>query len=153
LAIDLAAQSLQAMGIARGFINAGGDLFCWGENPSQAPWKIGIKHPRQEGFFGILELMDAAAATAGDYQRFFIEGGRRYHHIFDPRTGYPASGKQSVTVIGPETLLCDALSTALFVSADPERILSSYPQYGAVIMDDAGKISMFGKGFPFQPVR
>lgn len=153
LGIDLAAQSLKTRGISRGFINAGGDLFCWGKNPSQNSWKIGIKHPRQEGFFGVLEISDVGAATAGDYQRFFIEEGFRYHHIFDPRTGYPASGKQSVTVIGPETLLCDALSTALFVSSQPERIINQYPQYGAVIMDNKGQISILGKGFPFQPVQ
>ena len=153
LGIDLAAQSLKARGITRGFINAGGDLFCWGKNPSQNSWKIGIKHPRQEGYFGVLEISDVGAATAGDYQRFFIEEGIRYHHIFDPRTGYPASGKQSVTVIGPETLICDALSTALFVSSQPERIINQYPQYGAVIMDNHGQISVLGKGFPFQPVQ
>lgn len=153
LGIDLAVQALKERGITRGFVNAGGDLFCWGENPSQNLWRVGIRHPRQQGFFGVLEIRDVGAATAGDYQRFFIEAGVRFHHIFDPKTGYPASGKQSVTVIGPETLLCDALSTALFVSPRPERIIARYPEYGAVIMDDSGQISVLGKNYPFQPAR
>ena len=102
--IDLAARSLMDRGITKGFINAGGDLYCWGESPARTSWKIGIKHPRDAGFVGVLEIQDMGAATAGDYQRFFIKDEIRYHHIFNPKTGYPAQGKQSVTVIGPETL-------------------------------------------------
>jgi len=147
--IDLAAQSLKESGISKGFINAGGDLYCWGNNPSKTSWKIGIKHPRNEGFIGVLEIHDLGAATAGDYQRFFIQDGIRYHHIFNPKTGYPARGKQSVTVVGPETLLCDALSTALFVSLRPETILEKYPNYGAVIVDSDGSLSILGKEYPF----
>lgn len=146
--IDLAARILKESGITKGFINAGGDLYCWGKNPSKTSWKIGIKHPRNEGFIGVLEIRDLGAATAGDYQRFFIQDGIRYHHIFNPKTGYPALGKQSVTVVGPETLLCDALSTALFVSLHPETILEKYPNYGALIVDSDGTLSILGKEYP-----
>jgi thiamine biosynthesis lipoprotein len=151
--IDLAAQALKESGITKGFINAGGDLYCWGKNPSGTSWKIGIQHPRKEGFIGVLEIHDLGAATAGDYQRFFIEDGIRYHHIFNPKTGYPALGKQSVTVVGPETILCDALSTALFVSLYPETILEKYPDYGAVIVDSGGTLSILGKKYPFQQTK
>jgi thiamine biosynthesis lipoprotein len=151
--IDLASRSLMGRGIARGFINIGGDLFCWGENPSGTPWKIGIKHPRKEGYFGVLHISNLGAATAGDYQRFFMENGCRYHHIFDPQTGYPVQGKRSVTVIGPEVSICDALSTALFVSTHPDRIISRYPDYGAIIMDSEGVISVLGRDYPFQALR
>lgn len=146
--VDLAAQILKENGITKGFINAGGDLYCWGKNPSKTSWKIGIKHPRNEGFIGVLEISDLGAATAGDYQRFFIQDGIRYHHIFNPKTGYPAQGKQSVTVVGPKTLLCDALSTALFVSLHPETILEKYPDYGAVIVASDGTLSILGKELP-----
>lgn len=145
--IDLAARSLINIGIHNGFINAGGDLYCWGKNPDNASWKIGIKHPREGGFVGLLEIADLGAATAGDYQRFFIEDGIRYHHIFDPKTGYPAQGKQSVTVVGPETFLCDALSTALFVSDSPEKILKKYPEYGALIIKENGSLLRIGKEY------
>jgi len=151
-AIDLASQSLIESGISRGFINAGGDLYCWGQNPDSQDWNIGIKHPRQSGFLGIISISELGAATTGDYQRYFIRDGIRYHHVFDPRTGYPADGKQSVTVCGPETLLCDALSTALFVSQQPVRIMEQYPDYGAIILDSEGNLSFLGKAFPFRAV-
>ncbi len=150
--IDLASKSLQKMGISRGFINAGGDLFCWGKNPSGQPWNIGIKHPRESGFLGVLSIQDLGAATTGDYQRYFLKDGIRYHHVFNPRTGYPAQGKQSVTVCGPETLICDALSTALFVSQEPEIILEKFPDYGAIIVDADGNLSFLGKAYTFNPM-
>lgn len=150
--IDLASKSLVRMGISNGFINAGGDLYCWGNNPSDQSWNIGLKHPRESGFLGILSISDLGAATTGDYQRYFVKNGIRYHHVFDPRTGYPAQGKQSVTVCGPETLICDALSTALFVSQEPEVILEKYPDYGAIIADSDGNLSFLGKTYPFNPI-
>lgn len=148
--IDLASQSLIEMGISRGFINAGGDLYCWGKNPDNQLWNIGIKHPRKSGFLGVLSISNLGAATTGDYQRYFERNRVRYHHIFDPRTGYPARGKQSVTVCGPESLICDALSTALFVCQQPEEILEKYPDYGAIIVDSNGKLSFAGKACPFR---
>jgi thiamine biosynthesis lipoprotein len=150
--IDLASKSLLQMGISRGFINAGGDLFCWGENPSNQSWNIGIRHPRETGFLGVLSISDLGAATTGDYQRYFLKDGIRYHHVFNPRTGYPARGKQSVTVCGPETLICDALSTALFISQEPAKILEKFPDYGAIIVDSDGNLSFLGKEYPFKPM-
>jgi thiamine biosynthesis lipoprotein len=151
-AIDLACRALIEMGISSGFLNAGGDLYCWGKNPDNQDWNIGIKHPRERGYFGILSISQLGAATTGDYQRYFIKDGIRYHHVFNPRSGYPASGKQSVTVCGPETLLCDALSTALFVSKAPEKIMEKYPDYGAIIVDSDGNLSFIGKAYLFRPV-
>jgi thiamine biosynthesis lipoprotein len=147
-AIDLASQAMIHAGIADGFINAGGDLYCWGKNPDQESWRIGIKHPRGGGVSVILFITDLGAATTGDYQRFFIQEGIRYHHVFDPKSGYPSKGKQSVTVIGPETSVCDALSTALFVSGQPEKILQKFPDYGAILIDSEGRISQIGKAYP-----
>jgi thiamine biosynthesis lipoprotein len=148
--IDLASKSLIQLGISRGFINAGGDLYCWGKNPSDQSWKVGLKHPRKSGYLGVLSITDLGAATTGDYQRYFVKDGIRYHHVFNPRTGYPAQGKQSVTVCGPEAVICDALSTALFVSKEPAIILEKYPDYGAIIVDSEGKISFLGKAYPFK---
>lgn len=150
LAIDLAYAYLESMGIKRGFINAGGDLFCWGKNPENESWKIGIKHPRHQGYLGILTLSKGAAATTGDYQRFFEIDGIRYHHVFNPVTGFPAQGKQSVTVVGPEASLCDALSTALFVCEFPTQILKNYPHYGAIIVNFEGKVNLYGKSYLFR---
>lgn len=148
--VDLAASALRDLGIARGFINAGGDLFCWGRNPTGSAWRVGIKHPRRQGYLGVLSVSGVGVATSGDYQRYFEKDGVRYHHIFDPRTGYPARGKQSVTVIGPETALCDGLSTALFPNPTPEKILARYPDYSAIIVDDKGKLRVLGKSYPLE---
>lgn len=148
--VDLAAAALLDLGISRGFINAGGDLFCWGQNPSGSAWRVGIQHPREPGYLGILSVSGVAAATSGDYQRFFEKNGVRYHHVFDPRTGYPARGKQSVTVVGPQAALCDGLSTALFSSPAPDDILARYPQYGAVVVDAAGNLRLLGKSYPIE---
>ena len=149
--IDLASKAFESIGIAKGFINAGGDLYCWGKNPDGAPWKIAVQHPRRSGFIGVLSLENSGAATTGDYQRYFIENGIRYHHVFDPKTGYPARGKQSVTVVGPETLVCDALSTALFVSPEPRNILEKFPEYGALIVDENGRMEQLGRPMFFRP--
>jgi thiamine biosynthesis lipoprotein len=150
--VDLAAAALQEMGIERGFINCGGDLYCWGENPENTAWRIGIKHPRRQGFIGVISATGTAVATSGDYQRCFESDGQRYHHIFDPKTGYPARGKQSVTVVGPETLTCDALATALFASPDPGAIIKKYPEYGAVIVEANGNIVTLGKPCSLEPL-
>ena len=149
--IDMASQGVIAMGVEDGFINAGGDLYCWGKNPDQKAWKIGVKHPRENGISALIEIKDTGAATTGDYQRFFIRDGIRYHHVFDPKSGLPAKGYQSVTVIGPETLFCDALSTALFVSSRPEEILKKFPEYGAVLIDQKGNIRLIGKTYAVKP--
>jgi thiamine biosynthesis lipoprotein len=148
--VDLASQAVIQMGIKNGFINAGGDLYCWGKNPDKKPWQIGIKNPRGSGISAILSLSDIGAATTGDYQRFFIQDGIRYHHVFDPKSGHPSQGKQSVTVVGPEALICDALSTALFVSHQPDDILKKFPQYGAFVIDAKGVPWFIGKNYPIR---
>lgn len=146
-AVDRAVKSLRAKGYSRGFINAGGDLYCWGKNPDGGNWRIGIQHPRGQGYLGVLSVSDIGVATSGDYQRYFERDGIRYHHIFNPATGYPARGRRSVTVIGPETTLCDALATALFVSDRPRSIINKYPDYGAVLVDEKGNVSLAGRRF------
>lgn len=148
--VELAARALIDNGLRRGFINAGGDLYCWGKNPSKSLWKIGIKHPRRAGFLGVLSVSDTAVATSGDYQRYFELDHIRYHHVLNPFTGYPAWGKQSVTVVGPSATWCDALSTAIFASPCPDKIIARYPDYGAIIVDSEGKVEKLGKDFDFK---
>lgn len=90
-----------------------------GINPDGSPWRIGIRHPRQEnGLIGLVSVEDKAVVTSGDYQRYFIDGrGNRWHHILDPSTGYPAkAGLVGVTVVADNSMVADALSTMLFVA-------------------------------------
>ncbi|MBX6770171.1 MAG: FAD:protein FMN transferase [Chloroflexi bacterium] len=112
LAIDLAARELDCFDSFA--INAGGDLFVRGGNADGVPWRIGIRHPRQtEHLIATLQLHDQAVCTSGDYERRTAEN--QDHHILDPRTGAPASGVISVTVIAPSAMVADALGTAAFV--------------------------------------
>ncbi|MDD5500640.1 MAG: FAD:protein FMN transferase [Candidatus Omnitrophica bacterium] len=114
-AIDLAAEKLRREGIKDCLINAGGQIYAMGDN-SGSPWKVAIRNPRGKEFSGALELKNKSVATSGDYEQFFLEDGKRYCHIIDPRSGYPVnSGIASVTVVENSALNADALSTAVFV--------------------------------------
>jgi len=85
------------------------------------PWKIAIRDPRNKGVTGYLELSDRAVATSGNYEQYFSDGKNDYGHIFDPRTGYPKEPDMlSVTVIAPDSLTADCLSTAIFVLGKEE---------------------------------
>jgi FAD:protein FMN transferase len=119
-AIDLAMEYLQSQGIENAVINAGGDLRVIGQH-GRRPWRIGIRHPRKDGVIAWLDAEpNESIFTSGDYERFYMYDGKRYHHILDPRTGFPASGSMSVTVIHHDAGIADAAATALFV-AGPEH--------------------------------
>ncbi len=114
---DLAAQILRDNGITSALLDLGGNIQTIGKKPDGSFWKLGLQDPFSEGTLGILEISNKAVVTSGAYERYFIgEDGKRYGHIIDPVTGYPAeNGLASVTVIADEGRLCDALSTSLFV--------------------------------------
>jgi thiamine biosynthesis lipoprotein len=115
-AIDCAVKKLKENNIKSCLINAGGNIYCLG-NKFGKPWEIAIQDPREEGdFLDYLRLEDQAVATSGDYEQYFTKKNTRYAHIFNPRTGSPVnSGIISVTVIAPDALTADALSTSIFV--------------------------------------
>ncbi len=114
-AVDRAVTTLRAMGVTEGIVNAGGDLRVLGSRGTE-PWRVGIPDPaRPDRIAQMLELRDAAVATSGDYQRYFVVDGVRYHHLIDPRTGYPATDARSFTVVRPDGVAADAASTAGFV--------------------------------------
>lgn len=133
-AADRLAEVLREYGIPRANISLGGNVLAWGDRPDGTPWRIGIQDPAKPddktAFAGVLELTDAFAVTSGSYQRYFEQDGKRYHHILDPATGYPAdSGLTSVTVVAPADApdrwngtMCDAYSTALFVMGEKRAL-------------------------------
>ncbi len=94
-------------------INAGGEVYCNGDKV----WKIGIQHPRKPfgEIYTILKLQNMTISTSGDYERYFIKDNVRYHHIIDPKTGFPANRSISVSIICKDPILADGLSTAIFV--------------------------------------
>jgi len=121
LAVDIVIKSLKEFNIHNAMINAGGDIKVIGKHGDRA-WRIGIRHPRKKDsvLAGIDLQSNESIFTSGDYERFFIYNDQRYHHIIDPRTGYPATESMSVTVIHPDAALADAAATALFV-AGPKK--------------------------------
>lgn len=122
-ATESALRVLQRHGIDQALIDAGGNVRVLGLSPRGGGWSIGIRDPRNaEAVAAVLKLEDASAVTSGDYQRGFEEGGKRYHHILDPRTGYPAAHNASVTVVTRDAGLADVLSTMFFV-LPPDRAL------------------------------
>lgn len=115
-AVDEAVKTLRENGVKNCLVDAGGDIYCMGGGPGSKGWRVGIRHPREEKVIKTLVIKDKAVATSGDYEDFFIAGGKRYSHIIDPRSGYPVSGvPMSATVIAPDCITADALATAIMV--------------------------------------
>lgn len=114
---DLVVEILKENGIESALLDLGGNIQAIGTKPDNTNWKLGLRSPFDEGNFATLEISDCAVITSGGYERYFVgDDGETYWHILDPKTGKPAhSGLISVTVIGSEGKLCDALSTSLFV--------------------------------------
>ncbi len=126
-------------GVTSAFSNIGGNVSTLGNKPDGLPWLVGIRHPRADGLLGAVSVSGKAVVTSGDYERYFLDRhGRRFHHILNPVTGYPAeSGLISVTVVADSAMAADALSTAVFV-AGLERgvaLLKSNSSTEAVLVD------------------
>jgi thiamine biosynthesis lipoprotein len=120
-AVDRAAAILRGRGFNDFMIQSGGDLYVAGTRGDRA-WRAGIQDPRgpEGNSFAAMDLTDAAFTTSGDYERFFMKDGRRYHHIIDPDTGEPSQGSRSVTIIAKTATLADALDTGIFILG-PEK--------------------------------
>jgi thiamine biosynthesis lipoprotein len=143
-AVDRAAKVLEGLGLNAFFVQAGGDLFTRGTKPDGAPWQAGVRDPRgpDGSFFAMMGVSDHAFSTAGDYERSYFADGKRYHHIIDPRTGYPATASRSVTIWAPTALQADALDDAVFILG-PEKglaLVESQDGVGAVIVDAHNKV-------------
>jgi thiamine biosynthesis lipoprotein len=142
-AADRAAAAMQAAGATGGVVALSGDIKAFGRLPDAKRFAVGVQHPRKEGaILARLELENEAISTAGDYERFFMSGGVRYHHILDPRTLQPARGCQSVTVIAREGTMADGLDTGIFVMG-PDlgmKLIERLPDVEGVIVDSEGKV-------------
>jgi thiamine biosynthesis lipoprotein len=142
--VDRAVATLRGAGLSSFIVQAGGDLFGAGRKADGSPWTSGIRDPRgpADAVFATLELTDHAFSTAGDYARAYVVDGRRYHHIIDPRSGYPAALARSVTVWAPDALTADAVDDAIFILG-PERGLAlarELPSVGVVMVDAANHV-------------
>jgi thiamine biosynthesis lipoprotein len=144
-AADKAVETLKRNRIHSGLVSVAGDIKAFGLKPDGRPWKIGIRNPRAKGqeddIMATIELTDTAISTSGDYERSFINDGKRYHHLLNPRTGYPAEGCQSVSIITKECAFTDAFATGIFILG-PEKGIKTLEKMGfdGVIVDSQGKV-------------
>jgi thiamine biosynthesis lipoprotein len=140
-AVDRCIDLLKERGIAHAIVTAGGDSRVIGDRHGR-PWNVGIRDPRNRGkVIALVPLADEAISTSGDYERYFVEKGVRYHHIINPKTGKSAKGIRSVTIVGPDATTTDGLSTSVFVMGvkDGMKLVKRMKGIEAVIVDDRGR--------------
>lgn len=143
-AVDKAAAVMKKGGLTSFLAQAGGDLYGSGKKPDGSHWVTGIQDPRapEGAYFAVIELEDRAFSTAGDYARAYVVDGKRYHHIIDPRTGYPATASRSVTIWAPDAFVADGIDDGVFILG-PEKgleLVESLEGVGAVIVDQHNKV-------------
>jgi len=153
-ALEKGAEALRHRGVTHFLLSAGGQIAAGGSKrvadtaaeTAPEPWRVGIRDPRgtPDDFFAIVPVSDMSLSTSGDYERYFEQDGVRYHHILDPRTGMPARGLRSATVIGPDPTLVDALSTAMMVLGTEKALTlaAQLPGVEAVLVDDQGGLHL-----------
>jgi thiamine biosynthesis lipoprotein len=136
-AVDRGTAVLESLGAAGGLVDAGGDIGTFGKRPDGRSWRIGLKDPRTpDSIAMVFEVADISVVTSGDYERYFMKDGVRYHHIVDPSTGFPARGCCSVTIIADKATDADALATTVFVLG-PEKgmaLVESLPNTECLII-------------------
>ena len=147
-AADMAIDAIKAKGIKSALVAVAGDIKGFGLRPDLKPWKVGIQNPRVKSIevpdgdgdtiIATIDLKAEAVSTSGDYQRFFVTDGERYHHILDPETGFPARGVISVTVIAPDGYMADGLSTGIFILGREKgiKLLESLGFDGIIVDSD-----------------
>lgn len=130
-------------GVAAGIVNISGDINTWGKQTNGEKWKVGIKNPLNKNkIFATFPLDDSAVETSGSYEKYVTFNGKRYSHIIDTRTGYPATGVISVSVFAKTTELADALATGIFVMGVDVGLdlVNQLPGVGCIYVDESGKI-------------
>lgn len=143
-------QMMLAKGIQSGIVNATGDMSVWGIQPDGKPWNIGITNPFDPSqILATISLKQGAVTTSGSYEKFVVFNGKRYSHIINPTTGYPATGLCSVSVFGPNAETANGFSTSAMVLGKKEavKLLDQYPDYYFILITDTGKM-IKSKNFP-----
>jgi thiamine biosynthesis lipoprotein len=146
-AVDRSIGILQARGVQHAVVTAGGDTRIIGDHMGR-PWIVGIRHPDDKSKTVLrLPLVDTAMSTSGDYERYFDENGRRYHHIIDPHTGHSASKVRSATILGPTAVQTDGLSKTAFVLGAERavEIIERLPEFDGIFVRPDGKV-LYTKG-------
>src|ERR1700760_934907 len=141
-AVDKCIDILKARGFKHALVTAGGDSRIIGDRMGR-PWLVGIRNPDDKNkVVTRIPIVNSAMSTSGDYERFFDEGGVRYHHIIDPRTGHSASKVRSATILGPTATETDGMSKTAFVLGPQKalEIINCMPEYDAIFVTPDGRI-------------
>lgn len=142
-AVDRAVDTLRRRGLSDVMIQSGGDMYVMGRR-GERPWRVGIRDPRGpvDRSYATLDLSEGAVSTSGDYERFFMTEGRRYHHILDPDLGEPARGCRSVTIVTGRAVLADGLATGVFVLGPGPgmALIERLPGVEGVIVTDENQV-------------
>jgi thiamine biosynthesis lipoprotein len=144
-AADKAKELLLSKGAIAGIINASGDMNTWGTQPDGKPWNIAIKNPLDKNkVFATMPLNNRAVVTSGSYEKYVLLNQKKFGHIIDPKTGYPAEGLISVTVFAPKAELADALATAVFVMGKEVGInlINQIPEVACILIDQSGRVTV-----------
>lgn len=142
-ATDKCRDMMLAKGIKAGIVNGSGDMSTWGKQPNGKPWNIGITNPFDpEKILAVVPLGQEAVTTSGSYEKFVVFDSKRYSHIINPATGYPATGLCSVTVFGPNAETANGLSTSLMVLGKTAGLdlLNKFSDYSCIMITDNGKV-------------
>ncbi|MEO0293852.1 MAG: FAD:protein FMN transferase [candidate division WOR-3 bacterium] len=144
-ALNRAKSLFNKYGISSGLVNAGGDILVVGKKRGKKDWRIGIRHPRDyNGIIGVLKVSDCFVFTSGDYERYFMKEGKRYHHIVNPYSGYPSLGIIGATVIAKEGIKGDCIATALMAMEIEKAIeFVKKNKIEAILVDTAMNIHKF----------
>ncbi|MCG2460970.1 FAD:protein FMN transferase [Flavobacteriaceae bacterium F89] len=142
-AADKTKELLISKQVRAGIINASGDLTTWGTKASGEKWLIGIANPlSKEKIFSWVPIVESSVATSGNYEKFVTFNGAKYSHIIDPRTGYPSTGINSVSIFSKSAEMCDALATAVFIMGRDTGLafIDQLDGIEAIIVDSKNKI-------------
>jgi thiamine biosynthesis lipoprotein len=156
-AADKARELLISKGVKAGIVNASGDMNSWGKQPNGKKWTVGITNPAdKDNIFAIVPLakQKSAVVTSGNYEQFVMLNGKRYSHIINPVTGYPATGLSSVTVFGTSAETANGFSTAIMVLGKDAglKLINRYKNLSCVMITDDGEI-LCSKNFNIKKYR
>ncbi len=141
-AADKCKAMMLAKGVKAGIVNGSGDMNTWGNKPDGSAWNIGITNPMDtDELLAVVPLKDGAVVTSGSYEKFVVFNGKRYAHIINPKTGYPATGLTSVTVFGPSAEMANGLSTSIMVMGKTAglQLIKRFPTMRCLLMTDKGE--------------
>jgi len=142
-AADQCRDMMMARGINAGIVNGSGDMSTWGKQPDGKDWMIGINDPiHRDKIFAVIPLRQGAVVTSGNYEKFVVFNGKRYSHIINPATGYPATGLSSVTIFGPSAEKANGFSTSLMVMGQKAglELINRFPEFRCMMITDNGKV-------------